>query len=179
MSVKELFKGEGETMSLESFSAVDGIVNIIFNKDGVGNFDIALKEAEEKKPSDSKPFALDIQKYGVENLKFTYLDEGANMKMVLDSIYHEGKGNFAAQKLDLETKTTAKLSFEMEKMNYMNNVGITLDAVLGIDLEKSKYEFKDNKALINQLPLEFNGFIQMVVKHLVLLLEVKWINLVK
>lgn len=162
MSVKELFKGEGETMSLESFSAVDGIVNIIFNKDGVGNFDIALKEAEEKKPSDSKPFALDIQKYGVENLKFTYLDEGANMKMVLDSIYHEGKGNFAAQKLDLETKTTAKLSFEMEKMNYMNNVGITLDAVLGIDLEKSKYEFKDNKALINQLPLEFNGFIQMV-----------------
>jgi len=162
MSVKELFKGEGETMSLESFSAVDGIVNIIFNKEGLGNFDIALKEAEEKKPSDSKPFSLDIQKYGVENLKFTYLDEGSNMKMVLDSIYHEGKGNFAAQKLDLETKTTAKLSFEMEKMNYMNNVGITLDAVLGIDLEKSKYEFKDNKALINQLPLEFNGFIQMM-----------------
>lgn len=162
MSVKELFKGEGETMSLESFSAVDGIVNIIFNKDGVGNFDIALKEAEEKKPSESKPFSLDIQKYGVENLKFSYIDEGSNMKMVLDSIYHEGKGNFAAQKLDLETKTTAKLSFEMEKMNYMNNVRITLDAILGIDLEKSKYEFKDNKALINQLPLEFNGFIQMV-----------------
>lgn len=162
MSLKELFKGEGETMSLESFSAVDGIVNIIFNKDGVGNFDIALKEAEEKKPSDSKPFSLDIQKYGVENLKFSYIDEGSNMKMVLDSIYHEGKGNFAAQKLDLETKTTAKLSFEMEKTNYMNNVGITLDAILGIDLDKSKYEFKDNKALINQLPLEFNGFIQMV-----------------
>ena len=161
MSIKELFKGEGETMSLESFSAVNGIVNIIFNKDGVGNFDIALKEAEEKKPSDSKPFSLDIQKYGVENLKFSYIDQGSNMKMVLDSIYHEGKGNFAAQKLDLETKTTAKLSFEMEKMNYMNNVGITLEAILGIDLEKSKYEFKDNKALINQLPLEFNGFIQM------------------
>lgn len=162
MSVKELFKGEGETMSLESFSAVDGIVNIIFNKDGVGNFDIALKEAEEKKPSESKPFSLDIQNYEVENLKFTYIDEGSKMKMVLDSINHEGKGNFAAQKLDLETKTTAKLSFDMEKMNYMNNVGITLDAILGIDLEKSKYEFKDNKALINQLPLEFNGFIQIV-----------------
>ena len=162
MSVKELFKGDGETMSLESFSAVNGIVNIIFNKEGVGNFDIAIKEAEEKKPSDSKPFSLDIQKYGVENLKFSYIDEGSNMKMVLDSIYHEGKGNFAAQKLDLETKTSAKLSFEMEKMSYMNNVGITLDAILGIDLEKSKYEFKDNKALINQLPLEFNGFIQMV-----------------
>lgn len=162
MSVKELFKGEGEAMNLESFSVVDGIVNIIFNKDGIGNFDIALKEEADKKPSDSKPFALNIQDYEVENLKFTYTDEGSKIKMVLDSINHEGKGNFAAQKLDLETKTTAKLSFDMDKMNYMNNVAISLDAILGIDLEKSKYEFKDNKALINQLPLEFNGFIQMV-----------------
>lgn len=162
MSVKELFKGEGEAMNLESFSVVDGIVNIIFNKDGLGNFDIALKEEADKKPSDSKPFALNIQDYEVENLKFTYTDEGSKIKMILDSINHEGKGNFAAQKLDLETKTTAKLSFDMDKMNYMNNVAISLDAILGIDLEKSKYEFKDNKALINQLPLEFNGFIQMV-----------------
>jgi len=162
MSVKELFKGDGEAMNLESFSVVDGIVNIIFNKDGLGNFDIALKDETEKKPSDSKPFALNIQDYEVENLKFTYEDQGSKMKMVLDSINHEGKGNFAAQKLDLETKTTAKLSFDMDKMNYMKNVAISLDAILGIDLEKSKYEFKDNKALINQLPLEFNGFIQMV-----------------
>ena len=162
MSIKELFKGEGEAMNLESFSVVNGIVNILFNKDGIGNFDIALKEETEKKPSDSKPFAMNIQDYEVENLKFTYSDEGSKMKMVLDSINHEGKGNFAAQKLDLETKTTAKLSFDMDKMNYMNNVAISLDAILGIDLEKSKYEFKDNKALINQLPLEFNGFIQMV-----------------
>ena len=162
MSIKELFKGEGEAMNLESFSIVDGIVNIIFNKDGVGNFDIALKQEEDEKHSDSKPFALNIQKYNVENLKFTYKDEASKLKMVLDKINHEGKGNFAAQKLDLDTKTTANLSFVMDQMTYMKNVAISLDAVLGIDLDNSKYEFKDNKALINQLPLEFNGFIQMV-----------------
>ena len=162
MRMTELFKGENEAMQLESFSVVNGIVNIIFNKDGVGNFDIALKDEKEKKSSKNKPFALKIQEYGVENVKFTYSDEASKMKMILDSIYHEGTGNFAAQKLDLETKTSAKLSFILDKMNYMNKVAISLDAVLGIDLEKSKYEFKNNKALINQLPLEFNGFIQMV-----------------
>ncbi|MBP6038722.1 MAG: AsmA family protein [Flavobacterium sp.] len=162
MRMTELFKGENEAMQLESFSVVDGIVNIIFNKDGLGNFDIALKDEKEKKSSEKKPFALKIQEYGVENVKFTYSDEASKMKMILDSIYHEGTGNFAAQKLDLETKTSAKLSFILDKMNYMNKVAISLEAVLGIDLEKSKYEFKNNKALINQLPLEFNGFIQMV-----------------
>jgi hypothetical protein len=50
----------------------------------------------------------------------------------------------------------------MDKVNYMQNVPVTLDAILGIDLEKSKYTFKQNKALINQLPLEFDGFIQLV-----------------
>ncbi len=75
---------------------------------------------------------------------------------------HEGTGDFTAQKLILLTKSTAKVSLDMDKVNYMENVALTLDAVLGIDLEKSKYTFKENKALINQLPLEFDGFIQMV-----------------
>lgn len=82
--------------------------------------------------------------------------------MVIDSLNHTGKGNFAASKLDLTTKTTAKVSLDMDKTNYMKNVKLDLDAVLGIDLENSKYTFKDNKALINQLPLEFDGFIQIV-----------------
>ena len=162
MSIKELFKDASETMNLESISTENAVVNIIFNKDGLGNYDIALKDDKPESESESKPFSLNIQDYKIENLRFTYLDEGADMKMVLDSINHSGTGNFAAQKLDLDTETTAKLSFEMEKNKYMNNVGITLDAVLGIDLDKMKFEFKDNKALINQLPLEFDGYLQMV-----------------
>ncbi len=162
MSIKELFKDATETINLESISSQNGIVNIIFNKDGLGNYDIALKDDKPESESDSKPFALNIQDYKIENLRFTYIDQASDMKMVLDSINHSGTGNFAEQKLDLDTETTAKLSFEMEKNKLMNNVGITLDAVLGIDLDKMKFEFKDNRALINQLPLEFSGSLQMV-----------------
>ncbi|WP_313806523.1 AsmA-like C-terminal region-containing protein [Flavobacterium sp.] len=165
MSVKELFKSEGEPMNIEGFSSKDGVVNIIFNKDGVGNFDIALKEDKpEESSSESKPFAMNIQKYSVENLRFRYIDQKSNLRMVIDELNHEGSGNFAAEKLDLDTKTSAKLSLDMDKMNYMKNVALNLDAVLGIDLKNQKYEFKDNKALINQLPLEFTGFIQMLEK---------------
>jgi hypothetical protein len=64
------------------------------------------------------------------------------------------------QKIRFKTKSTAKISLDMDKVNY--KIPLTLDAVLGIDLENSKYTFKENKALINQLPLEFDGFIQLV-----------------
>ncbi|GGA78124.1 hypothetical protein GCM10008015_18510 [Flavobacterium palustre] len=163
MSIKELFKGDNEPINIDGISSKDGLINIIFNKDGVGNYDIAIKDdSETKEDSKSKPLALNIQNYKLENFQFRYFDESSKIKMLIDSLNHEGTGDFAASKLDLNTKSTAKISLDMDKVNYMNNVALTLDAILGIDLEKSKYTFKENKALINQLPLEFDGFIQLV-----------------
>ncbi|MNK50583.1 putative assembly protein [compost metagenome] len=165
MSVKELFKGKEEPLSIQGISSTNGLINIIFNKDGVGNFDIALKDKkEDTKDEASKPLALKIQNYKIENFTFRYIDQGSKIKMVIDSLNHEGTGDFTNSKLDLATKSTAKVSLDMDKINYMKNVKLTLDAILGIDLEKSKYTFKENKALINQLPLEFDGFIQMTEK---------------
>ncbi|RDI54787.1 AsmA-like C-terminal region-containing protein [Flavobacterium glaciei] len=162
MSIKELFKGKEEAINIDGITSKNGLINIIFNKDGVGNYDIALKNKANEKGGKSDPLSLKINNYNIENFKFRYFDEKSKIKMIIDSINHEGVGDFAAQKLDLVTKTTAKITLDMDKVNYMNNVALTLDAVLGIDLEKSKYTFKENKALINQLPLEFDGFIQMV-----------------
>lgn len=162
MSIKELFKGKEEAMEIEGITSKNGFINIIFNKDGIGNFDIALKDDKPKEDnSKSDPMSLKIQNYKIENFKFQYFDETSQMRMVIDSLNHEGTGDFSGSKLDLDTKSTANVSFDMGKINYMKNVSLTLDAVLGIDLDQSKYTFKENKALINQLPLEFDGFIQM------------------
>ncbi|OUL60261.1 AsmA-like C-terminal region-containing protein [Flavobacterium sp. AJR] len=163
MSIKELFKGKDEPLSIQGIDTKNGLVNIIFDKNGVGNFDIAIKDNSKKEDkTDSKPLSLKIKGYKIENFTFRYFDQGSKIKMVIDSLNHEGKGDFTASQLDLTTKSTAKVSLDMDKINYMKNVSLTLDAVLGIDLDKSKYTFKENKALINQLPLEFDGFIQMV-----------------
>jgi AsmA-like C-terminal region len=161
MSVTQLFNNDNEPMEIESFSTENTKLNIIFNKDGVGNYDIALKKDTPENNKESKPFALKIQNYETENLRFTYKDEASKIKMVLDSINHQGEGNFEQDVLDLTTKTTANISLDMDKSNYMKNTKITLDAILGMDLKNSKYTFKENKALINQLPLHFDGFIQM------------------
>jgi hypothetical protein len=162
MSIKELFNDDNEPMNIDGISSKNGLINIIFNKDGIGNYDIALKDKSKADDEKSKPLSLKIKEYSVENFKFKYYDEKSKVKMVLDSINHEGTGDFASSKLDLVTKTTAKVSLDMDKANYMKNVSISLDAILGIDLNKSKYTFKENKAKINELPLEFDGFIQLV-----------------
>ncbi|MES2410253.1 MAG: AsmA family protein, partial [Bacteroidota bacterium] len=162
MSIKELFKGDNEPMIVDGITSENGLINIIFNKDGIGNYDIAIKEDKKGGDGKSKPLSLKIKEYSVTNFRFKYTDEKSKMRMVLDSINHEGTGDFAKSKLDLVTKTTTKVSLDMDKTNYMKNVNLSLDAVLGIDLDNSKYTFKQNKAKINELPLEFDGFIQLV-----------------
>ena len=162
MSINELFKGKEEAINIDGITSKNGLINIIFNKDGIGNYNIAIKNKENEKRGKSETLSLKVKNYNIENYKFRYFDEKSKIKMVIDSINHEGIGDFAAQKLDLVTKSTAKITLDIDKVNYMKDIALTLDAVLGIDLEKSKYTFKENKALINQLPLEFDGFIQMV-----------------
>lgn len=163
MSVKELFKSADETMEVESFFIKDTQVNLIFNKDGIGNIDIALKNDEEKEEgTEDSTFSMKLQGYEVENLRFSYLDQGSNMRMVLDKINHKGTGDFSGSIVDLDTYTTAIASFDMDGTNFLNNVNLTLDAELNLDLENSKYTFKENMALINKLPLEFNGFLQLL-----------------
>lgn len=161
LSIKELFKGANEPINIEGISSSNGLINIIFNENGIGNYDIALKNKPATEANKSKPLNLKISNYELENFKFKFTDRASKLKMVLDSINHIGNGDFAKDILDLDTKSTATISLEMDKVNYMNRVKIALDAVLAIDLKNSKYSFKENKAKINELPLEFDGFIQL------------------
>ncbi|UYW00691.1 AsmA family protein [Flavobacterium agricola] len=164
MSVMELFKSDGSAMEIEGIYAKNAIANIIFNQDGVGNFDIALASDEPETPEtvdEASPISLAIDSYKIDNLRFTYLDQASKMKLVLDSIMHTGSGSFKDQVADLDTKTTTSMFFEMDSVKYLNHVKLNLDAIIGVDLNKQKYSFKENKALVNQLPLEFDGFIQL------------------
>jgi hypothetical protein len=93
--------------------------------------------------SKSSPF---MKEYEIENFKFRYFDESSKIKMVIDSLNHKGT-EFAA--LDLVTKSLLQSFAHGQKVNYMNNVALTLDAVLGIDLNtRSKYV--QRKQSINQ-----------------------------
>ncbi|AWA28902.1 AsmA family protein [Flavobacterium magnum] len=161
MSIKELFKGKDEPMNIEAISSENAVVNILFNKDGVGNFDIAFKDEKEQDNAKGDPISLKIKQYEVKNLRFTYFDERSKIKMVIDSLDHKGTGDFTNDKLDLTTTSKARVSLDMDKVNYMKNVALSLDAVLGIDMAQNKYTFKNNKALINKLPLEFDGFLRL------------------
>ena len=157
LSIKDLLAGN---YNLLGANVRDASVYIHLNKEGAGNFDIAIPS--DKPEEESAPIKLDIQQYNVENLKFTFKMDDGNLFMEVADIYHSGKGNFAEEVLDLDTQTKANVTFAMDKSTFMKQVPITLQAILGIDLKNQKYTFKQNKATVNRLDLVFDGFIQLL-----------------
>ena len=162
MKITELFKNADETMQLQSFSTANSAVNILINKEGITNYDIALKKETTEELTEKSSFSLGIQEYSINNLNFVYHDATSGIKMNVDSIIHHGKGNFKESILDLDTQTTALISLEMNSTSYMNSLPISLDAILGIDLQSFTFSFKENNGFVNQLPLEFKGAIQIL-----------------
>jgi hypothetical protein len=72
------------------------------------------------------------------------------IKWFLDSIIIQ-ELRFCQRSFDLNTKTTANISLDMDKSKLHNKVKLSLRRNLGIDLKNSKYTFKDNVARINCL----------------------------
>lgn len=162
MNITELFKKPDESIAIKSIASNNGAIHIIFNKEGQGNFDIAKKSDEKATTNTESSFSFNINNYELENIDFSYTDRDSNTKLNIDSIYHTGKGNFKQDIFNLDTKSTGFLSFSLDKTNFINSVKISLDAVLEMDLKNSKYTFKENTGYVNQLPLAFDGFIQLV-----------------
>jgi len=162
MSVMELFKKEGEAMEVKSVVADNALVQILFNKDGIGNYDIAIKKEEEQPEATPSAFQMKIQEYAIKNSRFVFNNAQSNMRMELFDIQHQGKGDFTAKQLDLDTKTTTNLSFNMNGTSFASRLPLALDAVIGMDMENQKYTFKQNQALVRQLVLQLDGSLQLL-----------------
>lgn len=165
MSVMELFNGADKPMNIQEILLKDAAINVLVNEQGIANYDIALKDEEDKEEEEDKedkPFSLALQHYQIENTKITYTDLSSKMQFVMDEFNHEGKGNLTANVLDLDTKSKAKVSFVLDGTSFLNQVQLSLDAMIGMDMDQQIYTFKENKALINQLPLQFDGQIQLL-----------------
>lgn len=164
MPIMQLLKGSEEPLAVNEIIADELLLTIKTNKNGTTNYDIVKEKENTSTTADttSTGFSFDIEHYELNNSAFTYIDEVANTKVYITEINHSGNGIFSGEVSELDTKTEAKVSMSIDSTDYLSNNIIKLDALIDLDLEQQKYIFKDNKGYINALPLEFEGFVQMV-----------------
>ena len=162
MSIKELFKSADEAIVINSINVNQALLTLKTDAFGNVNYDIVKEGEPTQDTSSDSNFSFDIQDYSIKNSALTYIDMTSDMQFYLTELNHSGKGTFSGDVGELDTKSEANVSLTMDSTNYLNNNHVKLDALLAMDLGAQKYTFKENKALINQLPIEFNGFVQLI-----------------
>ncbi|PWL37931.1 AsmA family protein [Flagellimonas aquimarina] len=164
MSIKELFKTAEEPIAIKSLKLDKAKLHIKVDEAENANYDIAQEDnskTESSTEESSNSFTLALDSYEITNTEIIYDDFATGMHLTISEMNHSGTGDLSLENSQLKTLTDALVSFEMDSIKYLNNNKLSLDAIISIDLKNSKYSFLENKALINQLPLVFDGFVQV------------------
>ena len=166
MSIMELFKSADEPISIKRLSLDGAKLHVKVDKDGNANYDVALEDENTQaqaatETDEETSFNLDLQEYSITNAEIIYDDFATGIHLALEKMNHTGNGDLSLATSKLQTKTDALVSFEMDSTKYLNKNKVSLDALIGIDLKENKYTFLENKALVNQLPLVFDGFVKV------------------
>ncbi len=164
MSIKELFKSAEDPIAIKSLKLDEAKLHIKVDEVENANYDIGQEDESTEQPSvEETPsnFNLALNSYEITNTEIIYDDFSTGIHLLISEMNHSGTGDLSLENSQLKTLTDALVSFEMDSTKYLNNNKLSLDAIIGIDLKSSKYSFMENKALINQLPLVFDGFVQV------------------
>lgn len=164
MSINELFKTAGEEpIVVNAITVNEALLTLKTDKFGNNNYDVTKEDNNNASAeNETNSFSFDIEDYNINNSAFMYIDEGANITINVTELNHEGHGTFSAETSELDTKSEANVSITLDSTSYLNSNPIKLDALIGLDLENQTYTFKENKGFINDLPLKFDGFVQLV-----------------
>lgn len=160
MPIKELFKNQNDdAIVITKIDIDEALMTLKENQAGATNWDI-FKKPEASTTIDSSGFKFNIEDYKITNSALTYINENSNTTVYITNLNHTGNGAFTDKISELNTKSEADVSMSIDNASYLENNHITLDALIDLNLKNNTYTFKKNKGFINQLPLEFNGFVQ-------------------
>jgi len=164
MPLSGLTKTAEDAIDINSFTIDHALVNIISNKEGVTNYDIAKKSndntANETSNTNENGFSFSVAEYAITNSEINYIDQKSKINLELSDFNHSGTGDLSAAISNLKTITTSNISLSNGASNYLNNNSIALNADLEIDQTQSKYTFLENSLKLNQLELTFDGFVK-------------------
>ncbi|QGY46831.1 AsmA family protein [Maribellus comscasis] len=165
MNLKELFNKEG--MSIEEVYLLHPGLNMVVAESGKTNWDLAKKSSEPSELSKEEGgeeggFNLQLEKIEIEDATIFYTDKQAKMLLGFEDINFHINGEMygTSAKLNIAGKVD-RFTTEYEGTKYISNTSLETKTLLDIDYEKMNIAVQENELLINRLPLEITGSVQI------------------
>uniref|UniRef100_UPI003217E17E AsmA family protein n=1 Tax=uncultured Draconibacterium sp. TaxID=1573823 RepID=UPI003217E17E len=165
MDLSSLFKKS--EMSIEEIVLEKPLLNLLVAESGNVNWDVAPAE-EVKKAStatsdaEADEFQLQLEKIEIKNANLIYDDKVAQTKLQLSDINFDISGNMYGNSTQLRTDGSVEdFSLSYAGVNYISKTRLGVRTLLDVDFDRLKFTIAENELLVNRLPLELSGSIEM------------------
>ncbi len=153
---------KGATIGIKKVSINSPVMYFLVNEKGKSNWDIA--KPSEKNTSNSEPssFKASLKEYSISNGLIVYNDKTMPFFLKLENVNHTGSGDFTQDLFSLKTKTQVERGdMTYGGMQYISKAQADIDAEIEINLKTMRFTFKENKIKLNELFLNFSGWVMM------------------
>ena len=174
-----LFHIKSFTASIDLWSALSGdgiLINSVVldspqvwlevNNDSIANWDIVPVSDTSEEAEDttaSSDFKVSLNLFEIRNALLSFSDQTMPLKTSIDGLNLTMKGDLSQASTNLDLSSSIKqFNLQMEETKYVKNASVSLDAIIGADLNNMVFTFKENELHFNDLALGFDGSFGLV-----------------
>ncbi|MGC9354721.1 MAG: AsmA family protein [Mariniphaga sp.] len=178
-ALRQLFNKEN--IGIEEIILDRPVLKLVVGPTGSVNWDLMLESEEvaEAVPpvaGDTKEdgLVLQLEKIEIIDANFIYEDREIDMLLKFDDIDIDISGKMYGTAAQLLAEgTAAKFLLDYDGVNYISNTSVETRTVLNVDYDVMDIEIQENELLVNRLPLEVLGLIQMPSDSMFFDLQIK------
>lgn len=153
-----IFKGE---VKIDEIYVNNAYANIRVNSQGEANYNVYIPKPDNDTTREGASVKLDLIK--LKNWKIKYNDHAANILVNADGLNYTGRGGLSEDIFDLETDLKIdKIDFALNRIYYARRKSIDADLITRINTHALTFVLRKNELKINDLPLEFTGFMAIL-----------------
>jgi hypothetical protein len=160
--LSSLFKKSG--YEVKSILFDQATLNAILLKDGSANWDIMKDTSETTTSGEEGPSTMKIllKKVSVINSSISYTDAKSDMQAYMENVNFDMKGGMTMSETDLQISASiGEFTFIMEGLKYLNKSVVNSQIDMLANLDSMKFTFRDNYLSVNDLKINFSGFVRM------------------
>lgn len=166
-ALRQLFSKDN--IGIEEIILDRPVLKLVVGPTGNVNWDLMLvsdESAETVSPAtgdtEDDGLVLQLEKIEIIKANFIYEDREIDMLVKFDDIDIDISGEMYGTAAQLLAEgTAAKFLLNYAGVNYISNTSVETRTVLNVDYDKMDIEIQENELLVNRLPLEVLGLIQI------------------
>ncbi|MFO8001225.1 MAG: AsmA-like C-terminal region-containing protein [Marinilabilia sp.] len=152
---------KGEGIEVKSVMIDQPQASLKVNRDSVANWDIVPMEEEEMDEdtaSTASDFSVKLTQFEIKDASLGFADQTMDFSTDIDDMDLTMQGDLSQASTNLDLNTSIqRFNLDFGGTKYVKDAGVSLDAIVGADLENLVFTFRDNELLFNELALGFDG----------------------